>query len=226
MHRTLRFLAAGLLFAWTIAPTQAQAFNGSFRHRQTPSQETGFLNRTLELHGATYHFQVYLPESYRRDGHKWPVILFLHGRGERGSEGMWQTQVGLPEAVRDHPERWPFVIVMPQCPLSRYWTDPEMLTMAMDALDRETAEFHLDQERTYLTGLSMGGYGAWELARLHPRQWAAIAIAASGVFWSYEPERWQQAAGCPPSTPARWGARRSGSSTAATTTWWFRGRAS
>jgi hypothetical protein len=69
--------------------------------------------------------------------------------------------------------------------------------MAMDTLDRETAEFHLDQERTYLTGLSMGGYGAWELARLHSQRWAAVAIAAGGVFWSYQSERWQQAATLP-----------------------------
>jgi pimeloyl-ACP methyl ester carboxylesterase len=72
-----------------------------------------------------------------------------------------------------------------------------MLSMALAALDRETQEFHLDTERTYLTGLSMGGYGAWELARLHPRRWAAVAIAAGGIFWSYEPERWQQASTLP-----------------------------
>jgi len=106
---------------------------------------------------------------------------------------MWQTQIGLPQAVRDHPERWPFIIVMPQCPLNNYWTDPEMLAMAMSELDQETAEFQADPERTYLTGLSMGGYGAWELARLHPGRWAAAAIAAGGIFWSYAPERWQQA---------------------------------
>ena len=161
--------------------------------RTEPPQETGFLNRRIELHGVTYRYQVYLPEEWRRDDHRqWPIILFLHGRGERGSEGMWQTQVGLPQAVRDHPERWPFIIVMPQCPLPGYWTDPEMLEMAMDALDRQTAEFHGDPERTYITGLSMGGYGAWELARLHPQRWAAVAIAASGIFWSYAPERWQE----------------------------------
>lgn len=195
MLRTLRFLIAGLWLAWAIAPAQAQTFRGAGRHAQPePPQETGFLNRTLELHGATYRFQVYLPEAFRRDDRKpWPVILFLHGRGERGSEGMWQTQIGLPQAVRDHPERWPFVMVMPQCPLPSYWTDPEMLIMAIAALDQETAEFRLDPQRTYLTGLSMGGYGAWELARLYPRRWAAVAIAASGVFWSYAPERWQEA---------------------------------
>jgi acetyl esterase/lipase len=163
-----------------------------------PPQETGFLNRKLELHGATYRFQVYLPEEWRRDDHKeWPIILALHGRGERGSEGMWQTQIGLPEQVRDHPDRWPFVIVMPQCPIPNYWTDPEMMAMAMAALDQETAEFHGDPARTYLTGLSLGGYGAWELARLHPQRWAAIAISSSGIFWSYAPERWQEASTLP-----------------------------
>src|ERR1035437_1162235 len=86
---------------------------------------------------------------------------------------------------------------MPQCPQSKYWTDAETLTMAIAALDQETAEFHCHPERTYLTGLSLGGYGAWELARRYPRRWAAIAIAASGVFWTYAPERWQELATLP-----------------------------
>jgi len=199
MRRILTFLAVGLCLAGAITPSYAFALRSAKEHKPLePAQETGFLNRTLVLNGATYRFQVYLPAEWRRDDHKqWPVILFLHGRGERGSEGMWQTQIGLPQAVRDHPERWPFVIVMPQCPLANYWTDKEMLSMAMAALDRETEEFHGDPERTYLTGLSLGGYGAWELARLHPRRWAAVAIAASGVFWSYAPERWQKASTLP-----------------------------
>lgn len=199
MLRLLRSLAIGFCLICMIAPAYPQAFRGA--NRPAPlklSQETGFLNRTVEVHGVSYRFQIYLPENFRRDDHKkWPVILFLHGRGERGAEGMWQTQVGLPEAVRDHPERWPFVIVMPQCPLPSFWTDPEILTMAIAALDQETAEFHLDPDRSYLTGLSMGGYGAWELARLHPRRWAAVAIAAGGVFWSYAPERWREEATLP-----------------------------
>jgi acetyl esterase/lipase len=168
------------------------------RDRPGIRQETGFLNRTVNVHGVTYHFQVYLPEEWRRnDKREWPVILFLHGRGERGSEGMWQTQIGLPEAVRDHPERWPFIIVMPQCPQLSYWTDPPMMEMAMAALDQELVEFHADPDRTYLTGLSLGGYGAWELARTYPRRWAAVAIAAGGIFWSYAPQRWKQNATLP-----------------------------
>ncbi|MDR3724707.1 MAG: alpha/beta hydrolase-fold protein [Terracidiphilus sp.] len=168
------------------------------RHGARVEQETGFLNRQIVVRGVVRRFQVYLPEQWRRDDHKqWPIILFLHGRGERGAEGMWQTQVGLPQAVRDHPERWPFVIVMPQCPMGSFWTDPESLALAMTALDQESEEFHGDPQRTYLAGLSMGGYGAWELVRQHPRRWAAVSIAASGVFWSYAPERWQRASSLP-----------------------------
>ena len=192
-------LVVPLVPAWALASGGGGlAASQSHKEKQEPGQETGFLNRRIELHGVSYRFQVYLPEEWRRDDHKlWPIILFLHGRGERGSEGMWQTQIGLPQAVRDHPERWPFVIVMPQCPLPSFWTDPDMLALAMATLDEETAEFHGDAERTYLTGLSLGGYGAWELARLRPRRWAAVVIAAGGVFWSYAPERWQEASTLP-----------------------------
>jgi predicted esterase len=168
------------------------------RPPKPPAQETGFLNRSIELHGVTYKFQIYLPEEYRRnDRRQWPIILFLHGRGERGEEGMWQTQIGLPLEVRDHPERWPFLIVMPQCQYPAFWTDPPMLEMAMAALDQEVREFHADAARTYLTGISMGGYGAWELAKDYPHRWAAVVIASGGPFWSYAPERWHEAATLP-----------------------------
>ena len=190
----------GLAACLTLACFCAQAGAAALRHGHGApvEQETGFLNRQIVFHGVLHRFQVYLPEQWRRNDHKlWPLVLFLHGRGERGAEGMWQTQIGLPQAVRDHPERWPFVIVMPQCPMDAFWTDPDSLELAMAALDQETEEFHGDPQRTYLTGLSMGGYGAWELVRLHPRRWAAVAIASGGVFWSYAPERWQRSATLP-----------------------------
>lgn len=195
MSRPFLTSAALLALACLLLPGAAHGIAAQPHHTPPPAppQDTGFLNRRIELHGTTYHFQVYLPEEWRRDdGRQWPIILFLHGRGERGSEGMWQTQIGIAEAVRNHPDRWPFVIVMPQCPQNAHWTDPAMLDLAVAALDQESEEFHGDPARTYLTGLSMGGYGAWELARLHPHRWAAIVIASSGVFWSYEPERWQE----------------------------------
>jgi predicted esterase len=195
MSRLTRITAACLALACAAWPSAARATaSKSHPFKLEAPQDTGFLNRRIVVEGTTYRFQVYLPEDWRRDdGKQWPVILALHGRGERGSEGMWQTQVGIAEAVRNHPDRWPFVIVMPQCPQTAHWTDPDMLDLAMASLDQESAEFHGDRSRTYLTGLSLGGYGAWELARLHPHRWAAIVIAAGGVFWSYEPDRWQEA---------------------------------
>ena len=198
MHRILRLLAACFILYWGTASNPLHAERGTKDSRKHPPQETGFLNRRIEFRNISYHYQVYVPEDWRRDDRKlWPVILFLHGRGERGGEGMWQTQIGLPQAMRDHPERWPFIVVMPQCPLDRFWTDRDALAMAMSALDRETDEFHGDPARTYLSGLSMGGYGAWELVRQNPQRWAAVAIAAGGIFWSYEPDRWLQTATLP-----------------------------
>ena len=198
MQRTLRLIAACLCFTWGVTPTVLQAAQMPKDFHRHHLQETGFLNRRIQVGAFNYRYQVYVPEEWRPNDHKlWPVILFLHGRGERGSEGMWQTQIGLPQAIRDHPDRWPFIVVLAQCSLERYWTDREMLAMAMAELDAETAEFHGDSARTYLAGLSMGGYASWELARQHPNRWAAIAVAAGGIFWSYAPDRWLQASTLP-----------------------------
>ncbi len=155
-------------------------------------QDTGFLNRTVTVNGAVHRYVVYLPENWSKE-QKWPIILFLHGSGERGTEGLDETQVGLPAAIRVHPERWPFVVVMPQVPFNhRHWTDPDMMETAMAALNAEEHEFHGDPDRTYLTGLSLGGYGVWEIARDNPRTFAAIAPVCGGIFWSYQPSRWSE----------------------------------
>ena len=203
-----------LLLTITTAHAAAPAISPSRDTRLVLStQETGFLNRSITIQNITYKFQIYVPEDFHQPSAKSaaagskskatkpdeqpPIILFLHGRGERGSEGMWQTQIGLPQQLRDHPERWPFIVVMPQCPFRHFWTDPDMLQMAISTLNQETREFHADPDRTYLTGLSLGGYGAWELAKDYPRRWAAIAISSSGIFWSYAPDRWREVSTLP-----------------------------
>jgi len=160
-------------------------------HAASRPQDTGFLNRSLEVNGVLHRYVVYLPESWNRS-QRWPFILFLHGSGERGSEGMDETQIGLPQAIRLHPERWPFVVVMPQVPFNHHhWTDPDMMAMAIAALDTEMKEFHGDPDRVYLTGLSLGGYGTWEIARAYPHRFAALVPVSGGVFWSYQPDRWR-----------------------------------
>ena len=161
-------------------------------HAAKHPQDTGFLNRVITVNGVPRRYVVYLPENWAK-AQKWPVILFLHGSGERGSEGLDETQIGLPAAIRVHPERWPFVVVMPQVPFNHHhWTDPDMMQTALAALGAEQHEFNGDPDRIYLTGLSLGGYGVWEIARDNPRLFAAVAPVCGGIFWSYEPGRWNE----------------------------------
>lgn len=142
--------------------------------------ETGFLDRTLSLNGSTYKYQVFLPENWSSN-QKWPIILFLHGAGERGSDGLLQTEIGLPAAVRKDRSRFPAIIVMPQCKLNRWWPEPDMQTIAMASLAAATKEFKGDAKRTYLTGLSMGGYGSWAIAERNPGKFAAAVIICGGI---------------------------------------------
>jgi predicted peptidase len=134
--------------------------------------ETGFLTRTVEFNGVHYPYQVYVPASYT-SAERWPVILFLHGAGERGSDGLAQTQVGLATAVRLHPDRYPAIVVFPQVPLDSLWAGVPG-QMAMAALDKTMKEYSTNPDRVYLTGISMGGNGTWYLAYRYPDRFAAV----------------------------------------------------
>jgi len=127
--------------------------------------------------GTEYRYQVYLPHDYT-PSQEWPVILFLHGAGERGSDGLAQTQVGLGRAIRLNPERWPAIAVFPQAPDGQMWQG-DSAAMAMAALDATVAEFSTDASRAYLTGLSLGGNGTWYLGYNHSERFAAM-IAVCG----------------------------------------------
>jgi predicted peptidase len=142
--------------------------------------QAGFLNRTVQSGNSIYKYQVYVPSQWDKS-RKWPVILFLHGAGERGEDGLLQTQVGIATAIRTHVDRFPCIIVMPQCRKNIWWTDPAMEAQALRALDLTVKEFKGDPDRIYLTGLSMGGYGTWSLAYKHPGRFAALVPICGGV---------------------------------------------
>ncbi|MFL5549048.1 MAG: alpha/beta hydrolase-fold protein, partial [Gemmatimonadaceae bacterium] len=152
---------------------------------QTPSSpETGFLNRSVSFGGQSYKYQIFVPASYTRS-QRLPVILFLHGAGERGSDGFMQTQVGLASAIRQNAARVPAIAVFPQATADSSWTGT-LAQVAMMALDQTTREYQTDPTRVYLTGLSMGGNGTWYVAYRNPKRFAAIApICAwiSAQFW-------------------------------------------
>lgn len=142
--------------------------------------ETGFLNRSLTLDKKAYRYQVYIPRDYTKNK-KWPVILFLHGRGERGEDGLLQTDVGIASAIRRYVERFPVIVVFPQCPSDSHWTQPATAKQALKALDKTIQEFNCDPQKIYLTGISMGGAGTWYLVADTPNKFAAIAPVCAWV---------------------------------------------
>lgn len=121
-----------------------------------PAQRpTGFLDRAVTVGTLTVKYQVYVPPSYNGK-EKLPVILFLHGSGERGSDGLKQTQVGMPAQIRWHRDWFDAIVVMPQCPDDSVFRGA-VADGAYAALETSVKEFHGDRERLYVTGLSMGG---------------------------------------------------------------------
>ena len=150
--------------------------------------QTGFLDRTLSFGGQTYKYQVYVPAAYT-PAQRWPVILFLHGAGERGSDGYFQTQVGLGAAIRQNADRVPAIVVFPQSRPDSTWTGT-LANVALATLDQTMREYQIDPARVYLTGLSMGGNGTWYIAYRYPKRFAAIAPICGWI----SPERWKAAA--------------------------------
>ena len=117
-----------------------------------------------------------MPKGYKADGgKKWPLIFFLHGAGERGSD-VWKVAVHGPPKIVKEKKDFPFVVISPQCPDGKTWDSDSLLAL----LDDVVAKYQVDKTRIYLTGLSMGGYGAWSLGIAHPERFAAIAPICGG----------------------------------------------
>lgn len=118
---------------------------------------------------------------------RWPLLLFLHGMGERGDDLDLVTVHGPARYIAERAD-FPFITVMPQCPLLHFWTDfPLPLLLLLDAI---SDAYPVDRDRVYLTGLSMGGYGTWQLAASYPERFAAIApVCGGGLKWQGFPER-------------------------------------
>ncbi|HEY2094217.1 MAG TPA: prolyl oligopeptidase family serine peptidase [Thermoanaerobaculia bacterium] len=156
-------------------------FTAVFLGCQTaPMRETGFLARSLTIGATSYPYVVYVPRDYDA-ARAWPVILFLHGSGERGTDGWRETIHGVANTIRFDPARVPAIVVFPQAPPETRWLD-EPADAAMLALDHAIAEFHGDESRVYITGLSMGGYGTLHLAMAHPNRFAAAVVVCGGLL--------------------------------------------
>ncbi len=137
-------------------------------------QEMKFEKRIMKT--VRLNYLLYLPKNYSTK-EKFPLILFLHGAGERGDDLNKLKLHGIPKIV-EQKEDFPFIAVSPQCPADSWWPlEIEALNALLDDVIRKYA---VDKNRIYLTGLSMGGFGAWSLAIAHPEKFAAIVPICGG----------------------------------------------
>ncbi|MCK5000898.1 MAG: prolyl oligopeptidase family serine peptidase [Anaerohalosphaera sp.] len=141
-------------------------------HGQTSQHFAKKLVVTKEL-AADY--LLYIPNDYGKQEEKWPLIMFLHGSGERGTDINRVKLYGIPKVAASK-EDFPFVAVSPQCPKGQWWDEDVVINLLDDIIQT----YDIDPDRVYLTGLSMGGFGTWKLATKYPDKFAAIAPVCGG----------------------------------------------
>ncbi len=146
-----------------------------------PGQQVEMAFETSEL--GTIEYLLYLPENYDQE-EKLPLMLFLHGRGESNGPLSLVAKWGPPKLVARGDEL-PYIIVSPQCPKTDNWSSTTQRTRLMELLDAVVGDLKVDQQRIYLTGLSMGGFGSFRLAAEHPERFAAVAPICGGASGRY-----------------------------------------
>ena len=154
--------ALALLAAMSLSPAAAQT--------ETLAYDGGWTER------AAGEALVVLPEGYDADpDRRWPLLVFLHGAGERG-DSLDLVAAHGPARERREGRDFPFVIVAPQVPEGGRWTVGRVVAATDDAL----ARYWVDPDRVYLTGLSMGGFGTWEAIEAVPERFAAAVPVCGG----------------------------------------------
>ena len=142
---------------------------GIFAQQDSTRQSIHKLDKEVTVK-VKLNYLVYLPKGYNNDNNKWPLVLFLHGAGERGDSLKFVKRNGPPMLI-DEGKDFPFILISPQCPLGRRWDVLSLETL----LDEVENIYRVDAERVYVTGLSMGGEGTWKLIMAEPERFAAAA---------------------------------------------------
>ena len=144
--------------------------------------EHGFLAKTFKDDSGESKYVVFVPHDYSADK-EYPLILFLHGAGERGDDGEAPVKQGIGNAIKfkGKDKTFPFIVIFPQCAKGGNWkADGPNGKRAMAILAEVQKTYKVDSKRVYLTGLSLGGSGTWSLAAAHPDKWAAIVPICGG----------------------------------------------
>ncbi|MCB1230549.1 MAG: prolyl oligopeptidase family serine peptidase [Verrucomicrobiae bacterium] len=142
---------------------------------QESSQKAAEFHATKEL---SLNYLLQLPEGYdapENASKKWPLLVFLHGAGERGNDLELLKKHGPPKLI-EAGKKFPAIVISPQCPTDGWWPEEPV----MELIDHAEKEFRVDSDRIYLTGLSMGGYGTWAFGSRHPDRFAALVPVCGG----------------------------------------------
>lgn len=182
-HRTLpsvkRLLQAASLAPLFLSGCATSSKIDVSRLTLAPGQQVAqatAVGRGVGMDKPAIRYWLYLPKDYHADeSRRWPVVLFLHGAGERGTNLNQVAVHGPPKLVKAGRE-FPFILVSPQCESGERW-HAEDLVQLLEVLSRQ---LRIDPRRWYATGLSMGGYGTWELASVYPERFAAVAPVCGG----------------------------------------------
>ena len=147
------------------------------RHEPAPATQTPQRFRKTITRRAEYRYLLYLPRDYAIDSkRRWPLVIFLHGKGERGDDLERVKSHGPPKMVKQGRE-FPFVLASPQCPDKQRWNVDDLNALLDDLLARH----RVDRDRVYVTGLSMGGWGTWQWISKYPQRFAAAVPICGGA---------------------------------------------
>ena len=161
IKRSFSLLALLCCLVWSVHPCDAQS-----AERQVAQSQV----RTIEM-----QYLLYLPPAYDESEETWPLLLFLHGAGERGDDLELVKVHGPPKMIAQGRD-FPFVVVSPQCPKDEWWS----VDALHDLLNEIVETYRIDTARIYATGLSMGGYATWGLACTYPERFAAVVPICGG----------------------------------------------
>lgn len=169
MRKQLSLLCAAMAFVCFYGCGRSQAKTAA----SAGQQQEMTMNRKVDV---KLNYLLYVPKDYSKDK-AWPLVVFLHGAGERGSN-LEQLKVhGLPKLAAEG-KTFEFIIASPQCPADKWWVGMDEAIIAL--IDEVSEQYEVDPGRVYLTGLSMGGYGTWSIGAGYPKRFAAIAPICGG----------------------------------------------
>ncbi|SEL75696.1 Prolyl oligopeptidase family protein [Pseudoxanthomonas sp. GM95] len=138
-----------------------------------------FVERSVQLDGVAHRYRVFVPCPTALEDAP-ALVLFLHGSGERGTDNRGQLDAGLGAYLQQQAHDFPALVVLPQVPGVEEWTGTNA-RVALAALAATLDEFAADPARVYATGMSMGGYGTWEVALMAPARFAALVPVCGAV---------------------------------------------